>query len=152
MTHTETGDIRLMRPPHLRTAAAAILWVIAALCAQLWLNGKGGRATDIVAALAGAMLLAAVWTTWAREEWIAGRGRLVHRIRFGPWLRQRAFENGTLAITHTVSSEDDYLYRLVVRVPDRSRVFQSSVREERPLVESGEWLAAVTGFPFTRAG
>ena len=102
--------------------------------------------------LFGASLLIAIWTTWAHEEWIVRRGQLRHQLRFGPLRRQRVFENASLSITHTVSSEDEYTYRLVVRTPRESHTFDSSVAGEAPLVEHGRWLSSVTGFPFTRAG
>src|SRR5215217_3249948 len=137
MTRTEAGDIRLMRPSFARGVIAVVCWSLAALVSYVWVGrGAGPGWARSAPVLFGLSLFAAAWCTWAREDWIARRGRLLYRLTFGPWCRLDPFEDATLTITHTVSSEDDYLYRLVVRSGSRSRTFESSVVGEKPLVES----------------
>jgi hypothetical protein len=153
LIRTEPGDICLTRPPHVRQAVAAVCWGLTAFIAYAWLRSEGHDPwLRLAPALSAMAFVAAVWTTWAREEWIARRGALRYQLRFGPWQRQRVFRNATLAITHTVSSEDHHSYQLVVREGPESRTIDSWVGGEDPLVVCGRWLAAATGFPFSRAG
>ena len=153
VTRTQPGDICLTRPPRVRQAVAAVCWGLTAFIAYAWLRNEGhDRWVRLAPVLCAITFVAAAWTTWAREEWIARPGALQYQLRFGPWRRQRVFRNATLAITHTVSSDDHHSYRLVVRDGAESRTIESLVGGELPLVGCGRWLAAATGFPFSRAG
>jgi len=139
----ESGAPRLTRPRGGRTIVGAVMWTLAGTIA--YAAAQAGSPHPWGTALLVALLaIAAAWVCWAREEWILRPYRLKYRLRFGPWLRLRAFDGGHLELSHSTDSDGDSRYRLQVRDATGKKVVDSALHDDTELRDLANWMEAVT--------
>jgi hypothetical protein len=138
--------------PNTARIHAVIGWSVTALVSLGWITTEAvGTAERLALAFTALTAIGAIWLTWARREWVLRRGSMRLRLRLGRWvLRDHTFDHGSFEIEHTVDSDNDDCWTLVVRDDARRRVLASALHDHYELLALGEWLGARTSLPFHR--
>ena len=68
--------------------------------------------------------------------------RLEYRLRFGPFLRQRTFDEAQLHLTSSTDSDGDTRYQLSVRTGRDKRTIVSSLYDDAEVNDCASWMAA----------
>ena len=143
----------------IRVIRARILWFVAALMSLGWIDAlrrgfMSGATTGEVMAAVATLLVAAAGALFmdARSEWALRSGRMSVRRRLAHWTwREHDFQaSASIALEHTLDSDGDDHYNLVIIDSSARRVLNTALHDPHELLALGEWLSARTGFPFKR--
>ncbi len=144
----DSGALHLTRPSGGRRAVAMIMGAatgIGAFAAAVDISNHGLQSTAAILVLA-LLALAAAWIAWAREEWLARPGQLDYRFKFGPFVKQRTYNDAELHIDCTVDSDGDAKYKLRIANATTKRTIASAMYDDTELSDTARWLESVTGF------
>jgi hypothetical protein len=153
------GGVLLSAPPERsrKTAGCALLvafvvtsGVGALLVAAAAKRGSGSGIVGVATAaavVAVAVDAVCLWAAFARDAWVLAKGRVERVRRFGPWTRQLAVRDGTLAVSRSTDDDGDDWFALEARGGGGPLRLVKSMNAGPEVLSFARFAAWHSGFP-----